>query len=82
MAGTRSKRVALMVDGALEIHAEDISGLYATLCGVDGDDPELEQYPAEMPKGKRITCKQCYRIFKACKDLRAADFADAAKRNV
>jgi len=69
-----SRYVAITIDGELTIHAQDTSGNYATLCGVDGDDPICGQYPAELPLGRRINCPHCRSIFDVTKKYRTSDF--------
>jgi hypothetical protein len=58
----RGSFVAIEVDGVTEIHAESPDGTYATLCGVDGDDPKIGQRAASLPFSPTITCKSCQRI--------------------
>ncbi len=50
---------------------------YVTLCGIDGDDPEMGQYGTVEPTaGQKITCAQCKDIWLGviALKLRASDF--------
>ena len=50
---------------------------YMTLCGIDGDDPEIGQYGTVEPKaGQKIHCVQCKQIWLGviALKLRASDF--------
>lgn len=69
--------IAIRVDDITEVHATGGSGVdYATLCGLDGDDPGAGQYPAELPKQAKIDCVACRQIFERARQLRKTDFKD------
>jgi len=58
---------AIEFEGVVEIHATDVTGNYATLCGLDGDDLTIGQKTVELPKNPRITCKTCLAIIRHAK---------------
>jgi hypothetical protein len=71
-----SKYVAIENDdGEIEIHLPHPTGDYATLCGADGDDPELGMYPASVPNGAKVNCDACFHIWLTAKPFTAKDFA-------
>ena len=61
MAARHSRFIAIKCDGIVEVHASgDGLGLcYATLCGLDGADPDAGQAPADLPKKPKINCEHC-----------------------
>jgi hypothetical protein len=65
-----SSKVEVTVDGESHIHAVG-NGLYATLCGLDGEDYATE--PAR-PR-QQITCPQCFQLWDAWRAYRAEDFS-------
>ena len=69
--------VAISSDGVIEVHAGDDTGNYATLCGVDGDDPhpDVMQFAADLPKKPKITCEACWRLFRECQNYKRSDFS-------
>jgi len=71
-----SRFVAVLIDGELTIHLPDVSGNYATLCGVDGDDPDytVNQIPARVPRGAKVNCSFCRKIFELAKSYSENDF--------
>ena len=72
-----SQYVAISICGEIEIHAPAGAGAdYATLCGLDGDDPILEHVTVKIPHGAKIDCKDCWAIFEAAKELRKTDFKE------
>jgi hypothetical protein len=60
-----NKYVAILSDGIIEVHFPDVTGNYATLCGMDGndDDPMVDQHPSRIPKGQKVNCKMCIGIY-------------------
>ena len=50
----------------VDTHLRSSLAHYATLCRMDGDDPEAGQYPAPLTH-KHITCPDCIRIIEECK---------------
>ncbi len=70
----KTKFVAIMLDGDLTIHALHANGSnYATLCMLDGDDPEIGQEPAEVPENAKINCQQCIAIITTARKYSARD---------
>lgn len=76
-----SKYVAIVTEGVLEIHLPHWNGDSATLCGLDGDDPNsaVQQEWVDVPKGAKANCSLCWSIFRTCKDFTVRDFDAAAK---
>ena len=68
------KKTAVLLDGELTIHLPHTDGNYYTLCGLDGMDEEVGQAVADVPKGAKVNCKQCYWIWKVSKEFRLSDF--------
>jgi hypothetical protein len=64
--------IAIEVDGIRHCHAAS-DGNYATLCGLDGDDPP-EQVTVPLMIGERINCPQCRDLIFAAKQFRPKDF--------
>lgn len=52
---------------------------YATLCGLDGDDPAIGLYTLPTPKGAKIDCEQCQAIWLLCKQFRSSSFKETGK---
>jgi hypothetical protein len=73
-----SRLVAISVDGVVEVHAS--GSTYASMCGIDGDDPGTNQAPAALPPNARITCPDCHQLWLAWREFRASDFAPSLKR--
>ena len=72
------KTVGVMIDGVVEWHAPPAGKMdYATLCGIDPDDPKIghEGY-VDAPGGQKITCRQCNAIWRdvIALKLRGSDF--------
>lgn len=70
-------KIAILVDGIRQVHADSHNGNHATLCGLDGDDPDdsVRQSPASRPeRGEKITCPECRSIWETARLYRAADF--------
>ncbi len=69
------KRVAIRLDGVRLIHAESHNSVYATFCGLDGDDPAVGQSAADPPKrGEKINCPDCIALWKHARTFKAVDF--------
>lgn len=65
------KFIAVAADGVTEVHAAG-DGVYATLCGIDGDD--REQSIVGLPDDPRIDCPQCRAKWQAWRRFVALDF--------
>jgi hypothetical protein len=73
--------VGINQDGVDEYHAPaTTAGAYLTLCCMDGNDPTIGQIPTTKP-GRKITCPQCWQIWRDVMDmeLRSTDFDRKAK---
>lgn len=66
-------------EDAVIVHAgpADTGGDYATLCGLDGDDPGADQRTVPVPRGgrARIDCDHCCGIIKKAWTYTARDLA-------
>lgn len=73
-----SDRVAVIQDGVRGIHAGDATGNYATLCGLDGDDPDqhVQQSMSIVKRGEKINCDQCRSIWSKARQYRISDFEE------
>jgi hypothetical protein len=70
-----NRYVAVEVEGEVFVHAHDATGNYATLCGLDGDDPRAGQRPAQVPLGAKISCHTCQKIIVMSRKYTKKDFA-------
>lgn len=68
--------VAIKVYGEVKIHLPHTDGNYATLCGEDGDDPNpsVSSCEVEVPKGVKVNCWACIRIWAVCRRFNEKDF--------
>lgn len=56
-------------------HMPDSSGRYATLCGMDGDDPDPSVQQLVIPSTRRkITCVACYSLWREAQLYTKSDF--------
>jgi len=62
-------------EGEVRIHLPDASGCYATLCGLDGNDPAVGQRLVDLPNGAKVNCQQCKAIWAVAKKYKASDFS-------
>lgn len=69
------KLVAILSGGVTSIHFPHKNGNYATLCGMDGDDPDktVDQMEIELPKNARVDCEDCIALFDVCKKYKESD---------
>lgn len=75
------KYVALMLEGVYTVHAPEISGNYATLCGVsDNDNPAHCGTKTILRAGSKITCRVCIDTILLAKHYGARDFALIGER--
>jgi hypothetical protein len=73
-----SKTVGVTIDGAATRHAHGVSQDFATLCGIDADDPSVGHGGViTAPRGQKITCTQCHTLWMNTIALRltAKDFS-------
>jgi hypothetical protein len=71
------RMVAITVEGLTQVHARGNlgnGGNYASLCGLDGDDPGSEQAAGELPWNAKIDCPQCQDMWKAWGRFKPRDF--------
>lgn len=69
----RMKMVAVQIEDEIHVHMKGNS-TYATLCGLDGDDPGAQQKMVSLPKGARINCEQCAQIYTVARMYQPSDF--------
>ncbi len=75
-----TKVVGVECDGTVEWHVPCVGGPdYATLCGLDGNDPSIGQTGVvEAPRGTRINCGACHGIWQGLRELKLRDVDFAA----
>lgn len=63
--GKTGKYVTVIAERVVNTHFPDVSGNYATLCGMDGNDPDptTDQITIETPRGAKVDCDRCISIF-------------------
>lgn len=68
--------VAIITDEGRQIHVPHPGGSdYATLCGMDGNDPAVGQYGAEnCLRNEAVTCDQCKQLYQGVKEMRGLRF--------
>jgi len=79
MVRGRPEVIAIETEEGVRVHCTSDGGNYATLCGMDGDDSEVGQRPANLPRSHKITCDQCFAIFMKARKYRLSDFAKVFK---
>ncbi len=71
-------RIAIEVEGVREIHATDVMGVYATLCGLAGglDGPDADQMQSGLSAGRDelINCGTCRAIWEHARHYKPKDF--------
>ena len=69
--------VAIKTNGIVSIHFPDRTGLCATLCGLDGDDPHksVQQETVALPRRAKVDCAECIGIFDHCRKFGESDIA-------
>ena len=72
----RTFPVAVRTDEGREIHVPHPgAGDYATLCGMDGLDPQVGQYGIEICQTPEpITCTACRQLYLGVKAMRGLKF--------
>ena len=53
--------IQIQQDGIIESHITGAVSDYATLCGLDGDDPTIAQ--VTVGSSDRVNCQQCINIW-------------------
>jgi hypothetical protein len=74
------KIIGVVIDGETSWHAANVGTGpdYATLCGIDPDDPAIGHTGTVEPKrGQKITCQECFNAWRGVVDLalRQSDFS-------
>lgn len=80
-----AKYVAVKTNEGITIHFPHPTGNYDTLCNMDGDDPKLGHYLVPVPKGERVNCDECFRIWLTAQTFTIDDFAapnNASSRHI
>jgi hypothetical protein len=69
------KAIGVEVDGSVEWHVPGVAGAdYATLCGLDGNDPAVGQTgTVGAPRGTKINCRECRTIWQRLRQLKLRD---------
>lgn len=77
MAGRYHREFVAIVtpDDGTHVHAPDVAGNYATMCGMPSDDDESAGRPAPLPKRPKIDCRMCIAIIEQSKAYRTTDLA-------
>ena len=68
-----NKFIAIIHQDKLEIHAINPNGVFGTLCGLDGDDKETSQLPAQLPKNPKINCNYCIQLILTARQYKLSD---------
>jgi hypothetical protein len=68
--------VAISQSGHVDIHLPHPTGNYATLCGMDGDDPDpmVDQVAVAVPRGAKVTCRECREIWQLARSYSHLEF--------
>lgn len=70
--------IAVEMGGKITVHATSADGVYATFCGLDGDDTSVGQKPARLPHPRaRIDCPDCHKLWNHAGNYRRKDFTEA-----
>lgn len=72
-----NEKIGIKSNGIISVHMPDTTGNYATLCGLDGDDPNpsVDQKVVKIGTRARIDCHNCFATWQVCRGYRAQDFA-------
>lgn len=68
-------RIKIKDEGVSQIHIACNFANSVTLCGMDGDDPGIQQATTGYPKRGKITCPHCKQIAEEGRQWSASDFA-------
>lgn len=77
--------IGVIIEGVAEVHLEGVNSNYATLCGLDGDDPRLNQVsfgPMKPMIGAKCTCRDCMSIWIEAQKYKRSDFNDKIFREI
>lgn len=63
--------VTIEIEGKPDVHLPGVNGNYATLCGLDGDDPDaaVQQRTVPTKADARVNCETCRDIWRFCKNV-------------
>lgn len=75
MSTRRGKLIQIDCEGRREVHAASANGDYATLCGLDGNDPAIGQTGTSFVSNAQINCPQCRAIWETARLYRPRDFS-------
>lgn len=75
------KYITVDANGVIEVHAHGATCDYATLCGLDGNDPNyaVAQKVIATPDGAKINCPDCVAIIRMARRYTKADIANNMK---
>jgi hypothetical protein len=79
---SESSKVAIVCEGKRQVHAIDITGNHATLCGLDGDDPHIavqQSSGGPVERREKINCPICRAVFAQAGRYTRNDFDWRAK---
>jgi len=68
------RRIKIKDDGETQTHIASTIAGYVTLCGLDGDDPEIGQFTVGYPSRGKINCLHCKQIAEEGRQWDASDF--------
>lgn len=76
--------VAVISMGERQIHLPGIMGDYVTICGLDGADANehVQQEMSIVEPGERITCLQCWTIWRHIQEYKKSDFTRDLRRSL
>jgi hypothetical protein len=68
--------IAISESGKITIHLPDVSGNYATLCGMDGNDNhrQVQQTTVPVPRGAKVNCRNCFAIWELSRRYSRIEF--------
>lgn len=65
--------ISVTIDGVTETHVPSPTGVYATLCALDGDDPRVNQSNTQASNDP-VSRRDCWVLWTACRRYKAQDF--------
>jgi hypothetical protein len=68
--------VTIIIDNEITVHLPHPTGIYLTLCGLDGDDPSpsVDQRSTNTVKGSKVNSSDCRAIFDVAHQYSEKDF--------
>lgn len=67
-------KITIKCDDDTFTHIATDRGSYATICGLDGDDPVVGQKTVKTPRGQKVDCPHCCAIWCDIQQWQAEDF--------